>query len=113
MISSHQIEISIPDIFGTGMEVKQGSAASITCSVSNFRPSGVTVTWKDNPGIVTKTTDSSGPHDSVLTLKDVQSDSLHTCVVKSKEFPASEETQTIVSFKIYGNENLHRFYQML
>ena len=97
------------------MEVQQGSAASITCSVSNFRPSGVTVTWGDSPGHVTETTDSSetGSFYSVLTLNDVQSDSLYTCLVKSKEFPASEESQTIVSFKIYGNKDSHRFYQML
>ena len=107
MIISHQIEISLPDIFGTGIEVKQGSTASITCSVSDSLQSGVTVTWEDSSGTVTETTDPSGRHDSVLTLKDVQSDSLHTCVVKFKEFLASEETQTIVSFNIYGNKNPH------
>ena len=76
------------------MEVKQGSAASITCSVSNFRQSGVTVTWEDSPGTATETIDSNGAHVSVLSLKNVQADSVQTCVVKSVEFPDSESEYT-------------------
>ena len=94
------------------MEVQQGSSALITCSVIKSHQSGMTVTWEDSPETVTETSDGGSLY-SVLTLNNVQSDSLYTCLVKSKEFPESEESSTTVSFKIYGNQNPHRIYQML
>ena len=66
-----------------------------------FRTSGVTVEWQNKQVTVI------GPSDynevSVLSLKDVQSDLMYTCVVKSKEFPESEVTEEIVNLKTYGN----------
>ena len=72
----------------------------------------MTVTWKDSPGTVIESADYSGSpnHNSVLTLNDVQSDSLYTCLVKSKVSPGSEESVKTVFLKIYGkNDRIYLF----
>ena len=93
------------DINVEGAEVKKGSAASITCTVSNFRTKGVTVTWKETSGKVIDGTDSdlNGHHISVLSLSDVQSDASYMCVVRSKTYPGSESTEKTTELKTYGN----------
>ena len=96
------------------MEVKQGDTASLTCAVSDIRQTGVTVQWINSSGSVTETVDSStGANISVLSLEDVQSDSLYTCVAKSKEFPNSESTEKIVILKTYGKNSYQNFIQVL
>ena len=67
----------------------------------NFRTSGVTVEWQNKQVTVIGPTDYNEV--SVLSLEDVQSDSVYTCVVKSKEFPESEATEETVNLKTYGN----------
>ena len=87
------------------MEVKAGTTGSLTCKISNVQSSGVTVTWTD--GTETRSAETSsvsdGVQDSVLTVENVQADSIFTCRVVSNAFPASESFYEILHLKKYGN----------
>ncbi|XP_063691212.1 titin-like [Bolinopsis microptera] len=104
------VHLYVFDIAVTGVEVKQGEAASLTCTVTNFLTRCVTVEWKYKQVTVIEPTDYNEV--SVLSLKDVQSDSVYTCVVKSKEFPESEATEETVNLKTYVVTPKHRQVKM-
>lgn len=98
-----------------GAEVKKGSTVTLTCKISNFRPEGVTVTWKDGSEKTLDGTNTNlnGIYTSLLKLSNVQADASYTCVVKSKEFPGSESSEKIVQLKTYGSNfklQLGNFY---
>ena len=89
------------------MEVKIGSPATITCTITNIAsPNGVTVVWKDGDQTVTENVDTSSVSGkqqvSKLTVQSPQTDKLYTCVVSSTEYPESEPFAKNVNLKVLG-----------
>ena len=70
-----------------------------------MQPNGVTVTWTDGTETLSAETTSvsDGVQDSVLSVENVQADSIFTCRVVSNAFPGSESFQDILHLKKYGN----------
>ena len=96
--------MSISDISKSEVEVKAGSAGSVTCKISNVQQSGVTVTWTDGAETLSAETSSvsDGVQVSVLSVENVLVDSLFTCHVISNLFSESESSQKTVYLKTYG-----------
>ena len=103
-----------PEVTSEEVEVKQGSAASVSCTAAKFGPEGVSLEWRNIGDItgtysVTETTSESTTETSVdrsstsvLSLDKVTSDYLFTCVAQSLGFPGSYAHQEIIHLKTYG-----------
>ena len=84
----------------TSREVRIGTQATLTCTISNVLPSGVTVQWRDgNTQIDEKVDISTVVNDeqmSTLTIMRAQLDSQYSCFISSNTFPDSAEASDIV-----------------
>ena len=109
------IKTPISEITKGEVEVKAGSTGSVTCKISNVQLSGVTVTWTDGTETLPAETSSvsNGVQHSVLSVENVQADSIFTCRVVSNAFPASESFQDILHLKKYGNLISFEFFHFL
>ena len=107
------IKTPISEITKNEVEVKAGTTGSVTCKISNVQSSGVTVTWTDGTETLSAETSSvsNGVQHSVLSVENVQADSIFTCRVVSNAFPASESVYEILHLKKYGKLISFEFFQ--
>ena len=89
------------------MEVKIGTPATITCTITNIAsPNGVRVTWKDGEQTVTDNVDTSSVSSkqqvSTLTVQSPQTDKVYTSIISSSEYSESEPFSQQVNLNVFG-----------
>jgi hypothetical protein len=88
-------------------EVKRGSSATISCTVSDLQTgSAVSVSWTEGVNQQDGTVEGSlldGVQNSTLTVVDPQSDMVYTCIIViSASYSDSQSFSTAVALNIFG-----------
>jgi hypothetical protein len=87
-------------------EVKRGSSATISCTVSDLQTGyAVSVSWTEGVNQQDGTVEGSlldGVQNSTLTVVDPQSDMVYTCIVISASYSDSQSFSTAVALNIFG-----------
>ena len=96
----------ISAVEATGAEVRAGTRTTITCTISNVLPKGVSVTWKDGESTLDRIIDTSSvagkQQISTLTVESPGSDKVYTCVIRSNSYTESQAYTELIRLEVYG-----------
>ena len=91
----------------TSREVKIGTTTTLSCTISNVLPSGVTAVWKDGDTTINENVDITPVSNdqqqvSTLRISNPQVDKTYSCFITSNTFTDSEESSAVATLGVYG-----------